>query len=232
MPNNIETLQKVPKSIGIIMDGNRRFAKQHGLLALEGHRRGAEKLKEILQWAEDQNIQFITAYAFSTENWNRNEKEIAGLMQLFEEYLSKDVHELAKRAHVRFIGDNERFSPRMRELMEDVTISSQGNTKSVLTIALSYGGRSEILRATNKLIKMGVTEIDEETLTAYLDTGGMPDPELILRTGGEQRLSNFLPWQSIYSELIFTDTLWTALTREEFDSHIDSFRTRKRNFGI
>jgi undecaprenyl diphosphate synthase len=226
-----DTQNTMPKSIGIIMDGNRRFAKQRDMLTIEGHRRGAEKLKEVLQWTEDQGIQFVTVYAFSTENWNRNEKEVAGLIQLFEEYLSNDVRELAKRAHVRFIGDRDRFSPRMRELMNDVTSSSQGN-KSVLAIALSYGGRSEILRATNKLIKMGVTEIDEEALSAHLDTEGIPDPELILRTGGEQRLSNFLPWQSIYSELIFTETLWPALTREEFDRHIDSFRARKRNFGI
>ncbi len=231
MSNNSEATQKIPRSIGIIMDGNRRFAKQHGLLALEGHRQGAEKLKEVLRWTEDQGIQFVTVYAFSTENWKRNEKEVAGLMQLFEEYLSKDVHELAKRAHVRFIGDSDRFSPRVRQLMEDITNSSRGN-KSVLAIALSYGGRYEILRAVNKLIKTGLSEINEETLTAHLDTGGIPDPELILRTGGEQRLSNFLPWQSIYSELIFTETLWPALTREEFDRHIDSFRARKRNFGV
>ncbi len=217
-------------SVGIIMDGNRRWAKRKNLPTFEGHQKGAEKLKELVRWAEGVNVTHIIAYAFSTENWKRGEEEVGALMKLLEEYLKEDLRELSEHAQVRFIGEREKFSANIQRAMEEVEKQSQA-TGPVLAIALSYGGRSEIVRAAQRLQTAG-TPITEESINGSLMTTGIPDPDLIIRTGGEQRLSNFLPWQSVYSELVFTDTLWPDFSEQEFVQHLQTFRNRKRNFGV
>lgn len=217
-------------SVGIIMDGNRRWAKSHGVPAFEGHRKGAERLKDLVRWAERAQVTHIIAYAFSTENWKREEEEVGALMKLLEEYLKADLRELREHAQIRFIGEREKFSDSIQRAMEEVEQSSQ-TEGPVLAIALSYGGRSEIVRAAQQLSAEGI-HITEDSLQEKLMTAGIPDPDLIIRTGGEQRLSNFLPWQSTYSELVFTNTLWPDFSEEEFTEHISVFRNRKRNFGV
>lgn len=222
--------ETVGLSVGIIMDGNRRWAKSHGKPSFEGHREGAERLKEMVRWAERANVTHVIAYAFSTENWKRGEEEVGALMKLLEEYLKGDLRELREHAQIRFIGEREKFNVSIQQAMDEVERGSQ-KTGPVLAIALSYGGRSEIVRAAQNLSSAGI-EITEASLGEKLMTTGIPDPDLIIRTGGEQRLSNFLPWQSVYSELVFTKTLWPDFSEEEFLEHLSVFRDRKRNFGV
>lgn len=219
-----------PVSVGIIMDGNRRWAKDRDLPTIEGHRRGAETLKEVAGWADEQGIEHLIVYAFSTENWKRDPEEIEGLTKLLEDYIREGVGELADKASIRFIGETERFPGRLQELMKDLEDRSSGNGRTV-SVALSYGGRADIVQAANSLISEGSPVLTEELLSERLYTAGLPDPDLIIRTGGQQRLSNFLAWQSVYSELVFSDTLWPALSKDEFEQIIQAFRERKRNFG-
>ncbi len=219
-----------PISLGIIMDGNRRWARAQGLPSFAGHRQGAEKLKEVLEWTKAQGVKHLTVYAFSTENWKRNENEVAELMKLLNEYLGTGLKELSDNASIRFIGELDRFPEKLQESMQKLEEGSKGKDLT-LSIALSYGGRADILQAANSLIQKGHEVLTEELLSSALLTSSTPDLDLIIRTGGEQRLSNFLTWQSVYSELVFTDTLWPALTKEEFDQHIETFRARKRNYG-
>lgn len=214
------------------MDGNRRWARAQGLPTLEGHRAGAKKMEEVVAWAEEQSISYVTVYAFSTENWNRDEKEVAALMALLDEYLAQNLETIAKRATIRFVGQRERFSEKTQRMMKEIEEKSAGSGKSTFAIALSYGGRADILEGVNTLIQEGHETVSEELLSAHVQTAGIPDPDLIIRTGGAQRLSNFLTWQSVYSEFIFLDTLWPALAREEFDQAIEIYRERKRNFGV
>lgn len=223
-------MTKGPQSIGIIMDGNRRWARAQGLPSFAGHRQGAEKLKEVLEWTKAQGVKHLTVYAFSTENWKRDKNEVAELMKLLSEYLESDVKELSDNASVRFLGELDRFPEKLKEDMNKLIEDSKGK-ELTLSIALSYGGRADILQAANSLIQKGNEALTEELITSALLTQGTPDPDLIIRTGGEQRLSNFLTWQSVYSELIFTDTLWPAYSKEEFDQHLETFRARKRNYG-
>lgn len=221
-----------PHSIGIIMDGNRRWAKAQGLPTLEGHRAGAKKMEEIMAWAEKQSISCVIVYAFSTENWSRDEQEVAALTGLLDEYLQRNLQTLSEKAVIRFIGQRHRFKAETQRMMEEIEAASVGVGKPTLAIALSYGGRADILEGVNNLIQAGVEVITEEMLSSAVQSAGLPDPDLIIRTGGQQRLSNFLTWQSVYSELAFTDTLWPALAREEFDALIETYRNRKRNFGV
>lgn len=219
-----------PISLGIIMDGNRRWARAQGLPSFAGHRQGAEKLKEVLEWTKAQGVKHLIVYAFSTENWKRNENEVAELMKLLNEYLGAGLKELSDAVSIRFLGELDRFPKKIQEGMNKLEEDSKGK-ELTLSIALSYGGRADILQAANSLIQKGHEVLTEELLSSALLTRGTPDPDMIIRTGGEQRLSNFLTWQSVYSELVFTDTLWPALTKEEFDQHIETFRARKRNYG-
>jgi undecaprenyl diphosphate synthase len=221
-----------PKSIGIILDGNRRWAKANNLPNLEGHRRGFEKVRQILEWAREAGIEEVTLYAFSTENWNRSPEEITYLMDLFrvafKEYLS-DV--LKKDGRLRFIGQRERMPQDMQEMMNDAEEKSKNGTKGTLVIALSYGGRPEILAAVNKLLKEGKTEVDEETFRNAMWSVGLKDPDLIIRTSGEKRLSNFLTFQSTYSELFFIDTPLPGFTKEEFEAVLTEYAERERRHG-
>lgn len=221
----------VPACVGIIMDGNRRWAKAKGLPKLEGHRTGAETLKNILRCACDHAIKHLVVYSFSTENWNRDSAEVSYLMDLFVELIHANTEELEKeKVCVRFVGQRERFSADLRQSIRDIEERTAHNDAVTLWSCLSYGGRAEIVAAANGAALTG--EITEESLAHNLWTADMPDPDVIIRTGGQKRLSNFLPWQAVYSELFFTDTLWPDFSKEEFEQCLNEYQNRKRNFGI
>jgi undecaprenyl diphosphate synthase len=218
--------------IGVIMDGNRRWAKGKGLSTAEGHHAGYGKLKEVVRWAGEKGISHAIFYAFSTENWNRSPEEVAGLMTLFEMGLRESLPEfLRDGVRVRFIGERERFSSELQTLMNEVEEKTAECNVITAVLALSYGGRSEITHAFNELLKGNKTLVTQEDIADVLWTKDIPDPDLIIRTSGEQRLSNFLPWQSVYSELFFTETLWPDFSKNEFEGILRSYAERDRRRG-
>lgn len=221
--------------IAFIMDGNRRWAKARGKKGFEGHTEGYKKLKEILGWVKDVGINDAIVYAFSTENWKRTEEEVGALMKLLTFALSNEVDSLVKQGvRLKFAGDLTLFDASFREMLAKAELRTKNNAPLTLTVALSYGGRAEILNAVkviSKLTKEEIEIMDEESLKKYLWTGETADPDLIIRTGGELRMSNFLPYQSVYSELFFTKTLWPDFSRAEFDLILKEFGERKRNRG-
>ncbi len=222
----------VPEAIGFILDGNRRWAKENGLPQLEGHRRGLEKVKDILLWSRARNIKQVTVYAFSTENWARTEEEVAYLMELFAKMCNTLTETLIKEdARMRFIGQRERFSLELQEKMTIAEERTKEGSSGTLVIALSYGGRAEILNALAGLIAQGISKPTEEDFIRASWSSGLLDPDMIIRTGGEKRLSNFLTWQSVYSELFFTDTKLPAFTEEEFDAILEEYANRQRRHG-
>ncbi|MEN9614365.1 MAG: hypothetical protein RLZZ347_672 [Candidatus Parcubacteria bacterium] len=223
----------IPLSIGIIMDGNRRWAKERNLPTLDGHRAGYEKLKEVVRWAGTAGVKYVTVYAFSTENWLRDKKEVSYLMDLFSWVLEHETDEIHKEnIKVRYIGDLSRLSPKIQKLITEVEKKTANNTGVTLVSAVSYGGRKEILDAVNALIKKNSkTEITEADFSKALYTSDIPDPDLIIRTSGEMRTSGFLPWQAVYSELFFIKTFWPAFTREEFSEILAQFGARQRRLG-
>lgn len=217
------------------MDGNRRWAKARGKKGFEGHAEGYKKLKEILGWVKDVGINDAIVYAFSTENWKRTEEEVGALMKLLKYALSNEVDSLVKQGvRLKFAGDLTLFDVSFREMLVKAVQKTKDNGPLTLTVALSYGGRAEILNAVKVisiLPKEELGKMDEESFKKYLWTGETADPDLIIRTGGELRMSNFLPYQSVYSELFFTKTLWPDFGRDEFDSILKEFGERKRNRG-
>lgn len=226
---------RIPKHVGIIMDGNGRWAELRGLPRIEGHRRGSERVKEITEAAMELGIKVLTLYAFSLENWKRPTSEVKTLMRLLEFYLKKELPGLMEKDIVfRAIGDIKRLPEEIQVLIRDVEGKTSSNTGMVFVAALSYSGRNEILRAMKKIISSGIMaeELTEETFNSYLDTFGLPEPDLIIRTSGEMRISNFLLWQGAYSELYFTDTLWPDFTKEEFFLAIQCYQQRERRFGV
>lgn len=206
-----------PSCVGIILDGNRRWARARGLSTFEGHRVGMEKVKEVTRFVRDSGIAHLAVFAFSTENWNRKAEEVSYLMDLFYEMIQKEIQELGKEGvRVRFVGQRERFSALLQQGMNEVEKETQRNKAITLWVCLSYGGHAEIVAAANAAAESG--EITEDSLAKHLWTTEMPDPDIIIRTSGEKRLSGFLTWRSVYSELFFTDTKWPDFTKEEFDS--------------
>lgn len=225
-------MEHIPHSIGIIMDGNRRWAKEQGLPTLEGHRRGYDKLNEVLEWCRESGVKELTVYAFSTENWNRTQEEVGYLMNLFREMISNAV-EKAKQNNTRliFLGERTRFTPDILNAMIKAEEDTKECTSFTFGIALSYGGRAEILDAIHRIPSEKITSITEEEFSQLLWSKEMHDPDLIIRTSGEERLSGFLPWQSVYSELYFTETFWPALSRKEFDEILAIYTGRQRRYG-
>ncbi len=215
------------------MDGNRRWAKEQELPTNEGHRRGYEKLKEVMVWSREAGIPHVIIYGFSTENWQRSETEVGYLMHIFRFILENEIGKmLEERMRVRFIGDLSRFSEDIQQMMRRMETESEGKEHDcTLHLAMSYGGRAEIVAAANALVREGKTTISEENFSQALWTKGIPDPDLIVRTGGEKRLSNFLPWQSVYSELFFVDTKWPAFTKDEFERILTEYSVRERRRG-
>jgi undecaprenyl diphosphate synthase len=225
---------RIPGHIGIIMDGNGRWAELRGLPRIEGHRRGAERSKEIIDVAQDLGVKCLTLYAFSTENWQRPQAEVTTLMKLLELYLKNEFAMLIRKNVVfRAIGEIWRLPENIQALIRSTEEKSAGNTGMHLVAALSYSGRSEIIRAVKKIMEEGKNpqEMTEDAFGSYLDTAGLPQPDLIIRTSGERRLSNFLLWQSAYSELYFTDVLWPDFDKEEFMIALQDFQSRDRRFG-
>jgi undecaprenyl diphosphate synthase len=225
---------RIPAHVAIIMDGNGRWAKQRGLPRVEGHRRGAERAKETVRAASGLGVRVLTLYTFSLENWARPEQEVTLLMRLLERYLQSELDELAAEG-VRFraIGETWRLPEHIRALVARAEATTRDNTGITLVTALSYGGRNEIIRAARKALALGLApeELTEERFAELLDTADIPPPDLIIRTSGEQRLSNFLPWQSAYAELYFTETHWPEFDREELKRALESYSARERRFG-
>jgi undecaprenyl diphosphate synthase len=226
------TTHHIPESIGIIMDGNRRFAKEQGLPSLEGHRRGYEKLVEVLGWCRESGVKELIVFAFSTENWQRAEEEVGYLMNLFRTMIANVVAD-AKQNDTRliFLGERVRFAPDIRAAIERAEEETKGGRGFTFGIALSYGGRTEIMDAIRRIPPEKLATLTEEEFSGYLWTKEMRDPDLILRTSGEERLSGFLPWQGVYSELFFTPTYWPAFSRTEFDAMLETYTNRQRRFG-
>jgi len=227
-----------PRHVAIIMDGNGRWATQRGRPRLFGHHAGAKRVREVVEACPDFGVEYLTIFAFSTENWKRTQVEVAGLMSLFRRYISKETRSLSEfGVRVRFIGDRVRLDAKLIRLMSELEEATSHNTRVHLTIALNYGGRDEVARATQRLAqdvadgKLDPAKVDEETLPKYLDTCVLPDPDLVIRTSGEARISNFLLWQSAYAEYEFIDTLWPDFSKEEFGRLCAAYGVRDRRFG-
>lgn len=217
--------------IAFIMDGNGRWAERRGMPRRFGHRYGAEAFRRVVRYCGDIGIKYVTVYAFSTENWSRPEKEVQSIMKLLDKYLDecgKSVEEYDIR--MKFIGDITRLAPELAEKAKRLEEISKDN-KLTLCLAINYGGKDEIVNACNKLIASGKSNITADDIASELYTADIPDPDLIVRTAGEMRLSNFLMWQSAYSEFYFTDTLWPDMTNADIDKAVEAFYNRQRRYG-
>lgn len=229
-----DKIPQIPRHVGIIMDGNGRWAQRRGLPRIEGHRQGAKRAKEVIRLAKDMGMEALTLYAFSKENWQRPDEEVGFLMKLLELYLRSELEEiLGEGIRFRTIGEIWRLPENIQNLIAEMEEKSARNNRMTLVAALSYGGRDEILRAARKAIASGMPpeKITEETFSELMDTAGLPAPDLIIRTSGERRLSNFLLWQAAYSELYFTEANWPEFGEEEFMKAIEDYQGRERRFG-
>ncbi|KZB67931.1 UDP pyrophosphate synthase [Thalassospira lucentensis] len=235
---NPSDLQVVPRHVAIIMDGNGRWAKLRGKPRTMGHRSGVDAVRRTVEAAAEIGIKYLTLYGFSTENWKRPESEVSDLMGLLRLFIKRELATLHKNGvRIRIIGDRTRFDDDIRVLLANAEERTQGNTRLNLTIALSYGARAEITDAVRLIAqKVAAGEIrpdaiDENMVEAHLATVGMPDPDLLIRTSGEQRISNFLLWQSAYTEFVFDQVLWPDFGREHLEKAIENFAGRERRFG-
>jgi len=225
---------RVPHHIGIIMDGNGRWAELRGLPRIEGHRRGVERSKEVIECAAELGLKSLTLYAFSTENWQRPSAEVTTLMKLLELYLKKELSRLMRDGIVfKAIGELWRLPEHIQEVIRDAEEKTSLNKGMVLVTALSYSGRNEIVRAVRKILASGIAPdiVTEEVFSSFLDTAGLSSPDLIIRTSGEKRISNFLLWQAAYAEFYFTETLWPDFSKDEFLLAIQDYQQRERRFG-
>lgn len=226
------------KHIAIIMDGNRRWSKRHRLPQNYGHKKGAENVVKITRAMKESGVKYLTLYAFSTENWQRSEDEVGALMQLLREYLEKEFKEIMdNNVRIIFIGERDMLSQDIQEKIASIEKESAKNEDLTLCIALSYGSRQEILSAVKKVAqqaldkKIDIDNLSQETFSSFLYTDGIPDPDILIRTSGEQRISNYLLWQLAYTELFFTETLWPDFNKEELMSIIEQFSNRERRYG-
>ncbi|HEU0220729.1 MAG TPA: polyprenyl diphosphate synthase [Paracoccaceae bacterium] len=224
--------------VAIIMDGNGRWAARRGLPRLQGHRRGADTVREIVEACPEHGVRYLTLFAFSTENWKRPREEVSGLMAMFRRYMRKEAAELiARGVRVRFIGERGRLAPSMQEMMASLEERTLSNDKLHLTIAINYGGRDEMARAARRLaeeVARGEVKpeaVSERVLARFLDTDGLPDPDLVIRTSGETRISNFLLWQAAYAEFAFVDDCWPDFNALRFGEVLADFALRERRFG-
>ncbi len=225
---------KIPKHIAIIMDGNGRWARERGLPRLAGHRAGTENIRRIVEGCIEYGVRYLTLYAFSTENWERPEQEVQGLIEILSEVMDRETPELHKAGvQLRHIGRLEGLPEHLRKAVLDAVELTKDNDKLTLQVAFNYGGRSEIVEAVRRIMWSGLApeDIDEATFSQYLYTAGVPDPDLIIRTAGESRLSNFLIWQAAYSEYWFTPTFWPDFGKEHLCEAILEYSRRLRKFG-
>ena len=227
-----------PRHIAIIMDGNGRWAKTRGLPRTAGHSAGGEAFRRIANYCRTLGVEYLTVYAFSTENWKRSEDEVSGIMKLLAKYLKEALRDMEKN-HVRFrfFGDLSRLSPELRQLCLDAQNRSSEYHEVQVNFCLNYGGRDEIIRGIRDYVRdvqagrANLNELTEESFAAYLDSAGVPDPELVIRPSGELRTSNFLPWQTVYSEFVFMNVLWPDFSPEDLDAAIAEYHRRNRRFG-
>ena len=228
---------RLPRHIAIIMDGNGRWAKQRGLPRTAGHKVGAETFRKIATYCKDLGVQYLTVYAFSTENWKRPLEEVNAIMRLFGEYLLKGFDYKNRNIRIKFMGDRTVLDEKLQQLMNKLEADSSVKTGMTLNIAINYGGRPEIVRAAQQLAEKAAAgqlkpeEITEQMLSDAMYTAGQKDPDFILRPSGEKRLSNFMLWQAAYSELVEMDVLWPDFTRSDLDAAIEEFNHRSRRFG-
>jgi len=233
--STIPDVPVIPRHIAIIMDGNGRWAKQRFMPRVAGHQRGVETLREVVKACGDMGVEYLTVFAFSSENWRRPADEVSFLMNLFMKMLEREVAKLHKNnIRLKIIGDRSRFENKLQQAMQDAEQLTANNTALTLTVAANYGGRWDVMQA----VKAMLTEhpelaliFSETDLQPYLSMSDAPEPDLFIRTGGEQRISNFMLWQLAYAELYFTDTLWPAFDRNELDKAIASYQKRERRFG-
>ena len=227
-----------PQHIAIIMDGNGRWAKKRGLPRNAGHKAGAETFRRIADYCNKRGVKYLTVYAFSTENWKRSEEEVKGIMGLLENYLREALRDMEKN-HIRFrlFGDMSRLSPKLQELCRETMERSSKFTEVQVNFCINYGGRDEIIRAAKQFAadvaagKRSADSLTEADFEKYLDSAGIPDPELVIRPSGERRTSNFLAWQSAYSEYVFMDVLWPDFSSDDLDRAIEEYHRRNRRFG-
>ena len=228
------TKKQLPQHVAIIMDGNGRWAQKRGMPRLEGHKEGGHNARRVVETFLEYRIPYLTLYAFSTENWNRPRKEIEGLFRLLEEKLNEgDEVAREKKIKVRHLGKMEGLPRKIQKRIEEVVEQTKNNTGLTLCLAFNYGGRDEIVEATRRMVraKFNATKINETTFKAHLYTEGIPDPDLIIRTGGEMRLSNFLIWQSAYAEIYFTPVLWPDFDQKETEKALSAYIKRQRRYG-
>ena len=226
--------EKVPQHVAIIMDGNGRWALSRRLPRLAGHRAGTENLRRIIRACVDFGVQYLTIYAFSTENWGRPQAEVKGLMSIFEDVIDRELGELhGEGVQLRHIGRLDRLNSKLHKKVLDAVAKTSQNDKLVLNIAFNYGGRDEIVYAIQNIIKEGIAaeDVDIDLVGKYLFTAGTPDPDLIIRTSGELRTSNFLIWQSAYTEWYITDTFWPDFSKAELQKALETYANRDRRFG-
>jgi len=238
VPSPTDLAPSPPVHVGIIMDGNGRWAKARGLPRVAGHRQGAEAVRTAISTAVDLGISYLTLYGFSVENWKRPRSEVADLMGLLRLYLRREIDELFRKGvRIRFIGQRKMLAPDIVALIEEAEERTRSNAKLNLIVALSYGARQEITAAARTLAREVATgniapdAIDEEAFARHLETAGVPDPDLLIRTSGEKRVSNFLLWQLAYTELVFIDTLWPDFSRRDLEEAIHEFHRRERRYG-
>jgi undecaprenyl diphosphate synthase len=231
----MSNIQNIPGHLGIIMDGNRRWAEENGFSTFKGHRLGSENVKKILRLCANKGIKILTVYALSTENWlKRSKNELNGLMRILREFMIKERKKLdAEGISINILGDISVFPESLRQVIKETVEMLSKNKKFVFNIAINYGGRGEIIRAIKKIAKEGINveKLSEEMMGKYLDTKNLPDPDMIIRTGDEKRISNFLIWQGAYAEFYFPQVFWPEFGEKELDEAIDEFKERKRRFG-
>ena len=233
--SSMDTLERVPKHIAIIMDGNGRWALSRGLPRLAGHRAGTENLRRVIEACIEFGIEYLTIYAFSTENWGRPLEEVRGLMRILEDVIDRELRELHDQGvQLHHIGRLDRLNPKLRQKVLDAIEYTKDNDRLVLNVAFNYGGRDEIVCAIQAMIRAGVKaeDVTDELVSEYLFTAGEPDPDLIIRTSGELRGSNFLIWQGAYSEWYFTPTYWPDFDKDELRLALEEFISRERRYGL
>ena len=237
-PRTPDEFDKLPEHVAIIMDGNGRWARKHKLSVSKGHRQGTETLREIIRHTDDLGIRALSLYAFSTENWNRSEEEVAALMQLILDFFASEIDELdAKNVRILILGDKSGLPEKQRETLKEAERRTEKNTGLRLNIAVNYGGRAELVKAAREIATLAVNgslpvdAITEETISEHLYTRGQPDVDLLIRTSGEQRLSNFLLYQNAYAEFVFPEILWPDFTVHDYDLALDAYAHRERRFG-
>ena len=237
-PRTSSEFDKLPGHVAIIMDGNGRWARKHHLNVSRGHRQGTENLREIIRHTDDLGIKVLSLYAFSTENWSRSEEEVGALMQLILDFFASEIDELdAKNVRILILGDKNRLPEKQREVLKEAEKRTESNTGLRLNIVVNYGSRAEIVKAAREIAVMvrngtiRAEDIDEQMISDHLYTGGQPDVDLLIRTSGEQRLSNFLLYQNAYAEFVFPETLWPDFSVHDYDLALDAFGRRQRRYG-